>query len=54
MLMPTERPKLIFVADKELEERIDTYWHENRLKNRSEAIRKLLDDALKRYEKKSK
>jgi metal-responsive CopG/Arc/MetJ family transcriptional regulator len=52
--MPSEKPKIIFVATEELEERIDIYWHEKRLRNRSTAIRQLLKDALDRYEKKKK
>jgi len=50
-IMPSEKPKIIFVASEKLEERIDTYWHENRLRNRSEAIRRLLEDALSRYDR---
>lgn len=50
--MPSQKPKIIFVATEELEERIDIYWHEKRLRNRSAAIRQLLEDALDRHEKK--
>jgi metal-responsive CopG/Arc/MetJ family transcriptional regulator len=49
--MPTEKPKIIFVADAELLERLDDYRFENRIKTQSEAIRRLLDTALKQYEK---
>ena len=49
--MPTEKPKVIFVADKKLLERLNDYRFENRIKTQSEAIRKLLDKALKLYEK---
>ena len=49
--MPSEKPKIIFVASEELEERIDIYWHEKRLRNRSAAIRQLLEDSLDRYER---
>ena len=52
--MPSEKPKIIFVATEELEERIDIYWHEKRLRNRSEAIRQLLEESLDRHEKKKK
>lgn len=48
--MPTEKPKIIFVADKKLLERLDDYRFENRIKTQSEAIRRLLDTALKQYE----
>jgi len=49
--MPTEKPKIIFVADEKLLERLDDYRFENRIKTQSEAIRRLLDKALKQYEK---
>ena len=51
--MPTEKPKIIFVADDELQNRLDDFRFENRIKTQSEAIRRLLDDALERYEKKA-
>jgi len=49
--MPTEKPKIIFVADEDLFKRIDDFRFENRMNTRSEAIRRLLDEALKKYEK---
>jgi len=49
--MPTEKPKIIFVADEKLLERLDDYRFENRIKTQSETIRRLLDKALKQYEK---
>ncbi len=52
--MPTEKPKIIFVADDELIERLDDFRFGNRINTRSEAIRRLLDEALKKYEKKAK
>lgn len=52
--MPTEKPKILFVADAELVERLDDYRYENRIPSRSEAIRRLLEEALKNYKKKSK
>jgi metal-responsive CopG/Arc/MetJ family transcriptional regulator len=52
--MPTEKPKIIFVADPELLERLDDFRFENRINTRSEAIRRLIDEALKKYEKKAK
>ncbi|HUT44567.1 MAG TPA: ribbon-helix-helix protein, CopG family [Desulfobacterales bacterium] len=52
--MPTEKPKIIFVADDKLLERLDDFRFDNRINTRSEAIRRLLDEALKNYEKKSK
>jgi metal-responsive CopG/Arc/MetJ family transcriptional regulator len=52
--MPTEKPKILFVADNKLIERLDDYRYENRIPSRSEAIRQLLDIVLKQYEKKKK
>jgi len=50
--MPTEKPKIIFVADNDLLERLDDFRFENRINSRSEAIRRLINEALKKYEKK--
>ena len=52
--MPTEKPILTFAADKELLERINDFRFDNRINTRSEAIRRLLNEALKKYEKKAK
>ena len=52
--MPTETPKITFVVDEELIERIDDFRFENRVKNRSEAIRQLIEEGLKRLHKGSK
>jgi len=52
--MPTDKPKIIFVADKDLLERLDDFRFENRINSRSEAIRRLLEEALKKYEKAQK
>jgi metal-responsive CopG/Arc/MetJ family transcriptional regulator len=52
--MPTEKPKIIFVADNVLLERLDDFRFDNRINTRSEAIRRLLDEALKKYEKPAK
>jgi len=52
--MPTEKPKIIFVAEDDLLERLDDYRYDNRIPTRSEAIRRLLDESLKKYEKKAK
>lgn len=52
--MPTEKPKIIFVAEDDLLERLDDYRYENRIPTRSETIRRLLDESLKRYEQKAK
>jgi metal-responsive CopG/Arc/MetJ family transcriptional regulator len=52
--MPTEKPKIIFVADDDLLTKLDDYRYENRIPSRSEAIRRLLEEALKKYKKHSK
>lgn len=52
--MPTKNPKLIFVAEDRLLERLEDFRYENRIPTRSEAIRRLLDEALKKYEKPAK
>ncbi len=52
--MPTEKPKIIFVADDDLIKRLDDYRFENRINSRSEAIHRLLEESLKKYEKQSK
>ena len=44
--MPTEKPKIIFVADKDLLKRIDDFRYVSRISNRSKAIRHLLEKAL--------
>ncbi len=52
--MPTDKPILNFAIDKELLERLDDFRFGNRINTRSEAIRRLLEEALKKYEKKTK
>ena len=49
--MPTEMPKITFIADEDLEKRIDDFRFNNRVKNRSEAIRQLIEKVLQQYEK---
>ena len=52
--MPTEMPKITFIADEDLEKRIDDFRFNNRVKNRSEAIRQLIEKGLRQYEKEKK
>jgi metal-responsive CopG/Arc/MetJ family transcriptional regulator len=52
--MPTEKPILTFAVDKKLLKRINDFRFDNRIETKSEAIRKLVQDALNRYEKKPK
>lgn len=49
--MPTKKPQILLTIDEELLERIEDYRYENRVPARSEAIRRLLKEALKIYEK---
>jgi metal-responsive CopG/Arc/MetJ family transcriptional regulator len=49
--MPTEKPKILFIAEDNLIEREDDYRYDKRIPTRSEAIRRLLDEALKKYER---
>ena len=49
--MPTEKPILNFAVDKELMKRLEDFRFENRINTMSKAIRQLLDEALKKYEK---
>ena len=50
--MPTDKPKILLILDEDLLERIDDYRYENRIPARNEAIRRLIDESLQRYEKK--
>ena len=52
--MVEKRNIVTFQIDDELAERLDDYRFENRINTRSDAIRKLLDEALKKHEKKDK
>ena len=51
--MPSKKPKLLLIVDNDLIRRIDDFRFENRIHSRSEAIRQLIKESLKRYEKKS-
>jgi metal-responsive CopG/Arc/MetJ family transcriptional regulator len=53
--MPTEKPKILIVVDDSLLERLDNYRRQSkRIPSKSEAVRILLDEALKEFEKKRK
>ena len=49
--MPTKKLKILLTMDERLLERIDDFRFGNRISARSEAIRRLLDEALKKYDK---
>jgi len=46
--MPTEKPRIILALDNDLLERIDDYRYENRIPSRSEAVRLLIEEGLKK------
>jgi len=48
--MATDKPKVLLILDDDLLKRIDDYRFENRIPARNEAIRRLLDSALKNFE----
>jgi len=52
--MATDKPKVLLILDEDLLKRIDDYRYENRIPARNEAIRRLIDEALKKYEKNPK
>lgn len=49
--MPTKKPQILLTLDDELLERIEDFRYGNRIPTRSEAVRRLLKEALKLYEK---
>ena len=50
--MPTKKPQILLTLDEELLERIEDYRYGNRIPTRTEAIRRLLKEALKLDERK--
>lgn len=52
--MPTEKPKIILVMEKDLLKRIDDFRFENRINSRSDAIRQLIESGLKESPKPKK
>ena len=52
--MVSKNPKILMTLTRDLIDKVDDYRYENRIPSRSEAIRRLLDEALKKYEKKDK
>ena len=50
--MPTKKPQILLTLDEDLFERIEDFRYGNRIPTRSEAMRRLLVEALKKYEKK--
>ena len=52
--MPDKKDIITISIDKKLIENIDDYRFENRIGSRSEAIRRLIIESLKKYEKQAK
>ena len=51
--MPTNKPKILVVLDEDLIVRLDNYRRRcKQIPSKSEAVRILLDEALKEFEKK--
>ena len=49
--MATDKPRILITVSDELLAKIDEYWHDNRIMSRSEAIRSLLEAALRKSKK---
>ena len=49
--MPSNKPKILLIVDDDLLKRIEDFRFENRISARAEAIRRLIDESLKKYEK---
>jgi metal-responsive CopG/Arc/MetJ family transcriptional regulator len=52
--MSSKSVKALLILTEDLIKRLDDFRFENRINSRSEAVRRLLDEALKKYEKKPK
>jgi metal-responsive CopG/Arc/MetJ family transcriptional regulator len=51
--MPTKKPQILLTLDEDLLKRIEDYRYANRIAARSEAVRRLIDESLKRWERKA-
>lgn len=49
--MPTKKPQVLLTVDEDLLKKVEDYRYTNRIPSRSEAMRRLLKEALKKYEK---
>ena len=52
--MATQKPQILLTLDENLLKRVDDYRFKNRIMSRSEAMRRLLDEALSKREKHEK
>ena len=50
----SENTKILVVIDKDLLKEVEDFRYDNRIPSRSEAIRRLLEEALKKYENQPK
>ena len=50
-VMATDKPRVLLTFDENFLERIDDFRFENRIASRSEAIRRLINETLEKYEK---
>ena len=48
--MTTDKPKILLTVDEELLKRIDDFRFNNRIAARTGAVRRLIGEALKKYE----
>lgn len=53
-IMPSKKRLILFVADEDLLRRIEDFRYDNRVPSRSIAVRRLIEEGLKKYEKPSK
>jgi len=53
-LMQTDKPRILLTVDRSPLKRLDDFRFGNPINTRSEAIRRLLEGALKKYEKDDK
>ena len=49
--MATDKPRILITVDHKLLKQIDDFRYENRIPTRSEAVRRLVKESLKKYQK---
>jgi metal-responsive CopG/Arc/MetJ family transcriptional regulator len=48
--MPSDKPKILLLIDENLLKRVDDFRFDNRINTRSEAIRSLIEEGLKKLD----
>lgn len=48
--MPTTKPRMNLVLTEELDKRIEEYWHNQRIPNKTQAMLKIIERGLKAME----